>query len=119
MLILDTDWLPLDAMKLSKNAFFIYKRFVLNKRSGKFKSKKIKISFEEIASYLDLKWSNPRGAHSIIVKALKDMKKNCLVDSFEWRKIDAKHRIYELRFEKTKQEMKNAVHSNSDLKMTA
>jgi hypothetical protein len=35
MLILDTDWLPMNALRLSKNAYFLYKRFVLNKRSGK------------------------------------------------------------------------------------
>ena len=79
MLIMDTDWLPLDALKLSKNAYFLYKRFVLNKRSGKFKASKIELEFEDLKTFLDIKWSNNRGVYAIIAKALNDMKQKGLI----------------------------------------
>ena len=103
MLILDTDWCPIEAYFLTKNAYFLYKRFLLNKRSGKHKSKKIRLRFDDLKAFLDLKWSNDRGVHTIIIKALNDMIEKGLVDSFTWNKYFAKKRVYELSFEKEQQ----------------
>lgn len=102
MLILDTDWIPVDVCKLSKNSYFLYKRFLLSKRSGKFKAKKIELKFEDIKSFLDLQWGNDSGIHTIIEKALNDMKKNGLIHRFEC-KNPFKRRVYELYFEEIKQ----------------
>jgi hypothetical protein len=104
MLIMDTDWLPLDALKLSKNAYFLYKRFVLNKRSGRFKASKIKLDFAELKAFLDLKWSNDRGVHALIVKALNDMKDKGLINDFVCNKNYVNRRVYELYFEEMKKE---------------
>jgi hypothetical protein len=104
MLIVDTDWLPVDALNLSKNAYFLYKRFVLNKRSGRYKANKIKLEFEDLKAFLDLKWSNDRGVHAIIVRALNDMKEKGLINGFVCKKNVVNRRFYELDFEKEKKE---------------
>jgi hypothetical protein len=117
MLILDTDWLPISAMKLKKNAFFLYKRFVMNKRSGKYKSRAIKLTFEDIVSFLDMKWSNNSAVHKLIMAAIKDMLSNGLVDDFQWRRYSPTNRVYELKFNDEK-DQEDHVDGNSVLKMT-
>jgi hypothetical protein len=99
VLLLDTDWIPVEAFNLSKNAYFIYKRFVLNRVSGKYKAKSISLKFDDIKSFLDLRWSNDRGIHSIIVKALNDMADKGLVKNVNCEKKIGKQRIYELNFD--------------------
>ena len=102
MLILDTDWWPIQALPLTKNAYFIYKRFIMYKRSGKFKSKNIVLKLDEVKEFLDMNWSNNRGINIIIVKALDDMVRNGLVEDYKINKIRPKQRFYELRFESKK-----------------
>jgi hypothetical protein len=99
VLILDTDWIPVEALDLSKNAYFIYKRFILNRVSGKYKAKNISLMFDDIKSFLDLRWSNDRGIHAIIVKALNDMVDKGLVKNVNCEKKIGKQRIYELNFD--------------------
>jgi hypothetical protein len=96
-LLLDTDWCPYEALSLSKNAYFLFKRFVISKRMGKYKSKEIMLSFEEIKSFLDLNSSLERHDNKIIVDALRDMERNSLMKSFNAIKRAGKRR-YELRF---------------------
>ena len=85
MLVLDTDWLPVGAVDLPKNAYFLYKRFVLNRISGRRKSKNIEIKYADAKSFLDLKWDNDRGVHGIIAKALGDIVEKGLAEGLEWR----------------------------------
>ena len=96
-LLLDTDWCPYEALSLSKNAYFLFKRFVISKRMGKYKAKEILLSFEEIRSFLDLNSSIERHDNKIIVEALKDMVQNGLLKSFNAIKRAGK-RHYELHF---------------------
>lgn len=118
MLILDTDWLPVSAYNLNKNAYFLYKRFVLNKRSGKHKSRTIKLTFEEIVSFLDLKGKNLSLVNGVILKAFEDMISNGLVDDFEYKRYTSTHRVYKLKFNDKKEDEKS-VGGNGLLKMTA
>ena len=62
MFILDTDWSPVEAALLSKNAYFIYKRFAFNKVFGRRKAKTLELKFDELKAFLDLKWSNDHGS---------------------------------------------------------
>ena len=120
MLIVDTDWMPLDVLNLTKNAYFLYKRFVLNKRSAKFKPSKIELKLEEIKSFLDYNWSNDRGVHSKIIEALNNMKDNGLIDDFVWNKNIANRRVYKLIFEDKKKEPKKQKDAaGKELKMIA
>jgi hypothetical protein len=96
--MLDTDWIPENAFELSKNAYFIYKRFILNRISGKNKPKEIRLWFEDIKSFLDMHWGNDRGIHSTIDKAFKDMLAKGLVKGYSWNK-DYGYRQYRLSFE--------------------
>jgi len=100
MLILDTDWCPIESMALPKNAYFIYKRFVFNKRFGKRKSKAIELNFDEIKRFLNLNWSNNGGVYAIINRALKDMVKNELIGGFRSEKHHINKRRYHLYFSK-------------------
>jgi hypothetical protein len=97
-LILDTDWCPYEALSLSNNAYFLYKRFVMNKRMGKYKAKEIPLEFEDIKRFLDLNASLERHDNKIIVDALKDMERGGLMKSFNAIKRAGKRR-YVLLFE--------------------
>jgi hypothetical protein len=120
IMIMDTDWMPLDVLNLKKNAYFLYKRFVLNKRSGKFKAGKIELKFDEIKEFLDIRWKNDRGVHSMVLTALKDMKENGLVDDFVWNKNINNRRVYELHYEdKKKEQKKEKDAAGEELKMIA
>lgn len=120
MLIMDTDWMPLDVLNLNKNAYFLYKRFVLNKRAAKFKPSKIELKFEDIKAFLDISWKNDRGVHAMILKSINDMKVNGLIDNFVWNKNIANRRVYELHFEdKKKKPKKPKDATGKGLKMTA
>jgi len=100
MLILDTDWCPIESMTLSKNAYFIYKRFVLNRASGKRRAKEIELNFDDLKKFLNLKWSNRGGVNAIIDKALKNVKENELIGGFRSEKHHINKRRYHLYFEK-------------------
>jgi hypothetical protein len=99
-LIMDTDWMPTEAFNLSKNAYFLFKRFVLNRRYGKFKAESIPLKFEELRSYLDLKWSNDRGVHAVIAGAFNDMIEKGLAEGFTVRGKPVSNRVYALKFPK-------------------
>ena len=109
MLILDTDWCPFDIMTISKNAYFIYKHFVLNRVSGKRKAKAIELKFDEIKRFLNLNWSNDGGVYAIIERALKDMIKNELIGGFRSEKNHINKRRYKLYFEKIEIDQDKAV----------
>jgi len=94
-LVLDTDWPPDEALDLHKNAYFIYKRFILNKVAGKNTSAQIDLWFEDIKTFLDLSWSNNSGVYSIIERAFKDMQEKGLIKDFSWTKY-AKQRLYKV-----------------------
>jgi hypothetical protein len=96
--LLDTDWCPIEATKLSKNAYFIYKRFVLNRQSGKHKADSIVLKLDEIGEFLDLRWSNGRGINAIIDKALDDLAGHGLICGWESSKRFGGQRTYLLNF---------------------
>jgi len=82
-----------------KNAYFIYKRFILNSIAGRRKAKIIDLKVGELKTFLDFKWSNDRGIHGIIKTAITNLEKNGLIVESDNNKKVAKHRIYELHFE--------------------
>ena len=96
-LLLDTDWCPYEVLSLPKNAYFLYKRFVMNKRMGKHKAKEISLEFEDIKRFLDLNASLERHDNKIIVDALEDLAQNDLMKSFNAIKRAGKRR-YDLLF---------------------
>ena len=98
-LIMDTDWCPVEAMALSKNAYFLFKRFVLNKVSGKHKAETITLNFNDLKTYLDVSWSNGRGVHQMIAKALTDMVEKGVVSSYQENRNHGRERAYELTFD--------------------
>jgi hypothetical protein len=114
-LILDTDWIPENALKLTKNAYFIYKRFVLNRISGKNKAKEIRLWFNDIKSFLDIHWDNNSGVHKTIDKAFKDMLANGLVDGYSWNNDHVGQRQYMLTFEHQKKGVEKQQDSNDNL----
>jgi ACT domain-containing protein len=106
MLILDTDWCPVEAMSLSKNAYFIYKRFIFNKVFGKHKAKTLELKFEDLKAFLNVKWKNNSGVQAIIKKALNGMVKNKLIAGYSSNKNFVNKRSYELYFEKDQKDLK-------------
>lgn len=84
MVVLDTDWLPVEAHGLRKNAYFIYKRFILNRVSGRNKPKQIELWSSDIKTYLDLNWNNPSGIYTTIEKALDELKEKGLIRVYGW-----------------------------------
>jgi hypothetical protein len=104
MLVLDTDWIPVEALELPKNAYFLYKRFVLNRVSGRRKSKNVEIKYADAKAFLDLNWDNDRGVHGIIAKALGHIVEKGLAEGLEWRGSPVCRRIYTLRFEKREED---------------
>jgi hypothetical protein len=109
MLILDTDWCPIEIMTLSKNAYFIYKGFVLNRIAGKRRAKAIELNFDDLKKFLNLNWSNNGGVYAIIEKALKDMMENELIGEFKTEKHYINKRRYHLYFEKAKENLDKMV----------
>jgi hypothetical protein len=97
-LIMDTDWFPVEALALSKNAYFLFKRFILNKVSGKHKAESITLNFDDAKTFLDFSWSNDRGVHKAIVKALTDMVEKGLVSGYQQNRNHGWERSYDLSF---------------------
>lgn len=97
MLILDTDWIPEEAFELSKNAYFIFKKFILGRVAGKNKAKEIRLWFDEIKSFLDMHWTNDRGIHASIDKAFREMQALGLVSGYRSNK-DHLERQYVITF---------------------
>jgi hypothetical protein len=86
-LMLDTDWPPEEALELSKNAYFIYKRFVLNSAVAKKKKEMIRLWFDDIKSFLDLRSQDNTYIHKkIIVRALEEMQQRGLIFGYNWNK---------------------------------
>ena len=114
-LLLDTDWCPIEATNLSKNAYFIYKRFILNRQSGKHKADSITLKLEEVSEFLDLRWSNGRGINTIIEKALDDMAGQDLLESWKSGRSFGAQRSYLLKFANGNK--KNAGTESGELKV--
>ena len=86
-LMMDTDWAPEEVFELSKNAYFIYKRFIFNSAVAKKKKEMIPLWFDDIKSFLDLKSKNNTYVHKeIIVKSLEEIQKMGLIRGYEWIK---------------------------------
>jgi hypothetical protein len=109
MLILDTDWCPVDVMTMPKNAYFIYKRFILYRVAGKRKAKAIEMNFDDLKKFLNLKWSNNSGVYRIIDNALKNMMENELIGGFRSEKHHINKRRYHLYFEKMEEDQDKAT----------
>lgn len=97
-ILLDTDWIADEVFELGKNAFFIYKRFILNRISGKNPSGEIELWFEDIKTFLDLKGKNINGPYSIIDRALKELREKELIKDFNWNNDYSKQRQYRVFF---------------------
>jgi hypothetical protein len=112
ILILDTDWIPEAAMTLTKNAYFLYKRFVLNRVSAKKKPKEkkkttvIELWFEDIKKFLDMNPSRNSAIYATIGTAFKEMVQKGLITGYTWKKY-ADQRKYQLSFESHKKEPRN------------
>jgi hypothetical protein len=98
MLLLDTDWVPDEVLTLGKNAFFIYKRFILNRVSGKKPPNEIELWFEEIKEFLDLNWGNNSGIYTVLDRAFAEMQQKGLLKGHSWNKNYTKQRQYRLNF---------------------
>jgi hypothetical protein len=85
MQILDTDWCPVEAMRLSKNSYFIFKRFILNASAGKRRSETIDIKFDALRSFLDFNGANIGGIFAAIKKALDELTTNQLIIGYRIR----------------------------------
>lgn len=86
-LMLDTDWIPEEALELNKNAYFIYKRFILNSAAAKYKKKMIELWFNDVKSFLDLKSRNNTYIHKkVIDRSLEKMQQLGLIRGYEWNK---------------------------------
>ena len=66
---------------------------------GKHKAKTLELKFEDLKAFLDLKWSNNSGVHSIIEKALNSMLQNKLIAGYRTNKNLVKKRSYNIYFE--------------------
>jgi len=114
-LILDTDWVPDEALTLSKNAYFIYKRFILNRVSGKNKPKELEIWFEDIKAFLDLNSGKNSGIYDVLDRAFKEMQKMGLIAGFSWNRNYTKQRQYRLIFDRPKKEFDKKKNSSDKL----
>ena len=93
-LMLDTDWVTDEVFGLSKNAYFIYKRFILNRANAKKHKNEIDLFFDEIKSHLDMNWKNNRGIHSAIDRAFNEIRAKGLVKGYRWEKGYRNNRRY-------------------------
>jgi hypothetical protein len=100
MFILDTDYCPFEVMNLSKNAYFIYKRFILNRVAGANKATSIELNFNELKKFLNVRWGNDSGVYRIIQTALRDLEKNDLIGGFTFEKHHIDRRRYKVHFRK-------------------
>lgn len=101
MQILDTDWCPVEAMKLSKNAYFIFKRFILNASAGKRRSETIDIKFDALRSFLDFNGANIGGVYATLGKALDELVAHQLIIDYRIEKR-FKQRMYRLQLKSKK-----------------
>jgi hypothetical protein len=106
MLVLDTDWCPFEVMNLSKNGYFIYKRFILNRVAGKNKAGEIEMNFPQLKEYLNLTSSNNSSIYAIIEKALKDMVRKDLIGGFRFEKHFIDKRRYKIHIGKVAEKKK-------------
>lgn len=97
-IILDTDWIPDEVLTLKKNAYFIYKRFVLNRVSGKNPPAQIELWFEDIKTFLDMNWANNSGIYRVINQALDEMRQKGLISDFSSNRNYVRQRQYRLMF---------------------
>ncbi len=100
MLVLDTDWVPDEVFELGKNAYFIYKRFILNRISGNNPPGEIELWFEEISTFLDLNGKNVSSIYSAIDQALQEICNKGLIKDYSWNKNYTKQRQYKLIFDR-------------------
>ena len=105
-LMLDTDWIPVEAMTLKKNAYFLYKKFVLNRVSAKKKPPGVEIWFEDIKKFLDMNPSRNSAIYPMVDTAFKEMVQKGLITGYTWKKY-ADQRKYQLSFESHKKEPEN------------
>lgn len=98
-LILDTDWISEEVFKLRKNAYFLYKRFVLNRIASKNPPREIILWFEDIKTFLDIHSNNKSDIYKAINSAFEDMKQKGLIKNFSWNKNYSKQRQYKLTFD--------------------
>jgi hypothetical protein len=98
MLILDTDWVGEEVCELKKNAYFIYKRFLLNSLSGKNKPEEIELWFDDIKRFLDLNGKNNGVNYSIIDRAFKEFQEKGLIKEYGFYKLYNNQRQYRLTF---------------------
>lgn len=85
--VLDTDWASEKVFELKKNAYFIYKRFILNRAACKNPSEEIILWFEEIKKFLDMNSKNKSEIYTPINRAFEDIKKKGLIKDFGWSTI--------------------------------
>ena len=83
-LIIDADWIEEEALTLKTNAYFIYKKFILNRVAGDNKTRTIVLWYEDIKKFLDLKWKNDSGNYKIIEKAFDQMQEKGLIEGHDW-----------------------------------
>jgi hypothetical protein len=114
ILILDTDWIPEAALSLNKNAYFLYKRFVLNRVSAKSKPPGVKMWFEDIKKFLDMKPKRDSAIYATIKTAFKEMLQKGLINGYTWKKY-ADQRQYRLSFESHKKEVENKQDTDEKL----
>lgn len=114
-LSLDTDWIPENALNLNKNAYFIYKRFVLNRVAGANKAEEIRLWFDDIKTFLDIQWDNNSGVHKTLDKAFKDMLAKGLVKGYSWNNDHVGQRQYVLTFEHQKKGVEKQQDSGDSL----
>jgi DNA-binding HxlR family transcriptional regulator len=112
-LMLDTDWIPEEAFELNKNAYFIYKRFILNSAAAKYKKEMIELWFNDVKSFLDLKSKNNTYIHKeVINRSLEEMQKLGLIIGYKWNK-HYKQRQYRVTITDSGKELEKR-HGKSD-----
>ena len=85
---------------MKKNAYFIYKRFVLNRVSGKNKPKEIELWFEDIKKFLGFELEQQRRQSTLLsIKHLTEMQQKGLIAGYSWSKNYAKQRQYRVDFD--------------------
>jgi hypothetical protein len=62
------------------------------------KAESIPLKFDEMRSYLDLRWSNDRGVHAAFASAFDDMIDKGLLEGYTVRGKPVARRVYTLKF---------------------
>ena len=96
MIILDTDWIEKEVLTLSKNAYFIYKKFILNRFAAKNKVNEIVLWYDQMKTFLDMNWKNDSGNYTVINKALDEIRHKGLIQDYNWNRNFAKQRQYRI-----------------------